>query len=67
MNEFMLYLKEKISELDQAKHKAIYLERELHENTLKLERLQHDNYEMEQTLVDHEQLMEKQETQIGDL
>ena len=67
MNEFMSYLKEKINELDQAKHKAIHLERELHQNTLKLERLQHDNYEMEQSLIDHEQLMEKQESQIGDL
>ena len=30
MNEIMMYLKEKISELDQAKRKATFLEKELH-------------------------------------
>ena len=63
----MGYLKEKISELDQTKHKATFLEKELHENGLKLERLQHDNYEMEQSIIDHEEVMESQSAKIQEL
>ena len=67
MNEIVGYLKEKINELDQTKHKATFLEKELHENGLRLERLQHDNYEMEQNIVEHEQVMESQSARVQEL
>lgn len=39
MNEIMLFLKEKIGELDKAKHKISFLEKELHETREEIARL----------------------------
>ena len=51
----MIYLKEKISELDQFKYKSITLEKQLQEEKKINEGLKQETYEMEQILIEAEE------------
>jgi chromatin segregation and condensation protein Rec8/ScpA/Scc1 (kleisin family) len=59
MSEIMVFLKEKIHELDQTKHRATFLERELHESGVKMEALTAEHYEAEQRITEMEEMLEK--------
>lgn len=55
----MIYLKEKISELDQVKYKNITLEKQLQEEKKINEGLKQETYEMEQNLIEAEESINK--------
>lgn len=58
------YLKEKIREADNFKLKSSHLQKQLEELKVAHEKQQLENYELEQSLIEHEEIMEKQSQTI---